>query len=148
MGLTWRLIVQRLRFLETSWSVARPASSRSTPHSTNHAMRAGRPSFGGQRISSAPHQPCFSLARILRTLAVRHRSLQQPIQRHPSSISFGKQLWVSRFCRQTLNQVKLTRAVLPGRRSNQVSLHVAVNARITRRSTGHFAAGRVWAIKS
>ena len=82
--LTWQLIVQRLRFLETSWSVARPTSSRSPQHSAHLALRAGRPSFGGRRSCAASQHPQFSTARILQALAVRQRSYQFPAPQGPS----------------------------------------------------------------
>ena len=82
--LTWHLIVQRLRLLETSWSVARTTSSRSPQHSAHHALGAGRPSFGGRRTCAASQPPQFSIARILQTLAVRQRSYQYPAPQAPS----------------------------------------------------------------
>ena len=149
--LTWRLIVQRLRFLETSWSVARPTSSCSSQNSKRHALRAGRPSFGGRRASAVSQQPQFSIAKILQALAVIQRSYWRLSPQAPSRIlqawlHFKQRRQFSRarlffilpyscalpaFAIKCRSKVKLTRAVLNSLRSNLVSLHVTLNARIT-----------------
>ena len=149
--LTWHLIVQRLRFLETSWSDAHSTSSRSPQHSAHHALGAGRPSFGGRRTCAVSQPPQFSTARILQALAVRQRSYQYPAPQGPSrflqaglrfkqrrQFSLGRLFYIlayscgpPAFAIKCRSQVKLTCAVLSSLRSNLVSLHVSLNARIT-----------------
>ena len=145
---TCSFVAQRSRFLKPSMLIVCPAFSSSPQHSVLSTLFAGCPSVGGQRTRRASHQTnsasqessalSLSLAEVF---SGQFNGICHPLL---SPNSCGRPISAVK----SKSQLKLTYAALTGRRSNQVSLNVTVNTRLTGRSNGHFAAGRVWAIKS
>ena len=133
---------------QTLESIVCPAFSSSPQHSAIHTLLAGRPSFGGQRTSLASRLPRSAP----RELFILSLSFTEVFSGNCNGICLPS-LSQNSCCPpisavKSKIQLKLTYEALTGRRSNQVSLNVAVNTRLTGRSNGHFAAGRVWGIKS
>ena len=146
--ITCSIVAQRSHFLKPSMLVVCPALSSSPQHSVLSTLLAGCPSFGGQRTSWASHQT-NSASQEFSALSL---SFTEVFSGQFNGIC--PPLLSPNCCCPPISavkskiQLKLTYEALTGRRSNQVSLNVAVNTRLTGRSNGHFAAGRVWAIKS